>query len=578
MGSLGQYRAVWVADFEFFQPDGHRPTPLCVVAREMVSGRSVRLWLEGEPPRRCPFDHGDDVLFVAYFASAEFGCILELGWPLPVNVVDLFAEFRVMTNGKPMIGGDGLLGACLAFNVSTLASAEKDKMRDLARRGPPFTSAERDALLAYCGTDVDATVRLFQAMAPRLDLDRALIRGRYMKAVAKMERMGVPIDTSTLQAIRDNWEPIKLQLIENIDQQGFHVFDGTTFKADRWADWCARNGVSWPRLESGALALDRDTFRDMAKTHPAVMPMKELRATLSELRLNELAVGPDGRNRVMLLPFRAKTGRNAPSTSRFIFGPAAWIRSLIKPPPGRALAYIDWSQQEFAIAAVLSGDANMKAAYLAADPYLTFAEMAGAVPRGATKQTHNAVRSRFKVVALGVLYGMGASTIAQRADCGEAEARHLLELHRKVFRQFWRWNQNVIDHADLFRVQTSVFGWRRHVEDDDAATTTANFPMQANGAEMLRLACIRATESGIAVCAPIHDALLVEGPAEEISAVAEKTQAAMCWASAQVLDGFELKTDAHIVHDGKRYHDPDGRGAQLWQTVHNFIATTLPHL
>jgi hypothetical protein len=70
-------------------------------------------------------------------------------------------------------------------------------------------------------------------------------------------------------------------------------------------------------------------------------------------------VGVDGRNRVMLSPFRSKTGRNRPSNSEFIFGSSAWLRGLIKPSSGYAIAYIDYEQQEFGIAAKLSGDANM---------------------------------------------------------------------------------------------------------------------------------------------------------------------------------------------------------------------------
>jgi hypothetical protein len=52
-----------------------------------------------------------------------------------------------------------------------------------------------------------------------------------------------------------------------------------------------------------------------------VAPLRELRHALSQLRLNALAVGSDGRNRCLLSTFRAKTSRNQPSNSQFIFGP-----------------------------------------------------------------------------------------------------------------------------------------------------------------------------------------------------------------------------------------------------------------
>jgi hypothetical protein len=103
------YREVWAVDFEFRAPDGERPEPLCMVARELRGGRLVELW--ADELRACPmppFDVGPDTLFVAYYASAELGCFLALGWPMPARVLDLFAEFRVATNGKPV--GPGARG------------------------------------------------------------------------------------------------------------------------------------------------------------------------------------------------------------------------------------------------------------------------------------------------------------------------------------------------------------------------------------------------------------------------------------------------------------------------------------
>ena len=266
-------------------------------------------------------------------------------------------------------------------------------------RGGAYTADERLALLDYCQTDVDALARLLPAMLPRLDVKRALVRGRYMAAVARMEWLGVPIDAVSLDLLRSSWDSIQDRLIERIDRQ-YHVFDGRTFKADRWAAWLFRNNISWPRLESGALALDDQTFREMARVYPAIAPIRELRTSLSQLRLNELAVGADSRNRCLLSAFASKTGRNQPSNSKFIFGPSAWLRSLIKPAEGMAVAYVDYEQQEFAIAAALSGDTGMRTAYLSGDPYLAFAKQAGAVPPDATKESHKEERERFKVCAL----------------------------------------------------------------------------------------------------------------------------------------------------------------------------------
>ena len=146
----------------------------------------------------------------------------------------------------------------------------------------------------------------------------------------------------------------------------------------------------------------------MAKIRPEISPLRELRHALSEMRLNELAVGQDGRNRCLLSPFRSKTSRNQPSYTKFIFGPSVWLRSLIQPPPGWGVAYLDWVQQEFGIAAALSGDPNMLRAYLSGDSYLAFAKQAHAVPEDATKETHEAIRDQCKPALIPVMVGLNS--------------------------------------------------------------------------------------------------------------------------------------------------------------------------
>ena len=270
-------------------------------------------------------------------------------------------------------------------------------MRALVLRGGPWSDVERAAILDYCESDVAALARLLPAMLPKIDLPRALLRGRYMSAVARMERSGVPIDVSMLELLRRNWSKIQDQLIAEIDAD-YGVYDGRTFKTDRFAAFLARAGIPWPRLESGRLE----------RGYPSIAPLRELRGALSEMRLSDLAVGRDGRNRTMLSAFRARTGRNQPSNTKFIFGPSVWLRGLIQPPHGFGIAYIDWAQQEFGIAAALSRDPLMMDAYGSGDPYLAFAKQAGAAPADATKATHKAVRDQFKSTVLAVQYGMGA--------------------------------------------------------------------------------------------------------------------------------------------------------------------------
>jgi DNA polymerase I-like protein with 3'-5' exonuclease and polymerase domains len=289
------------------------------------------------------------------------------------------------------------------------------------------------------------------------------------------------------------------------------------------------------------------------------------------MRLAQLSVGSDGRNRTLLSAFSAHTGRNQPSTTKFIFGPSVWLRGLIKPEQGRALAYVDWQSQEFGIAAALSGDGRMMEAYLSGDPYLTFAKQAGAVPEDANKQSHKRERQVFKTVVLGVGYGMEADALASRIGVLPLEARELLQKHRETYPRFWRWSQNVVDSAMCSLSVSSVFGWRQHIQADANPRSIRNFPMQANGSEMLRIACCLGTERGVQVCAPVHDALLIEASTGEIEAESARMQDYMRVASRLVLGGFELRTDVEIVDYPDRYSDQ--RGEVMWDCVTKLIAT-----
>ena len=221
------------------------------MAWELGSGRKLRLWRDdfGATP---PYSTGSDSLFVAYFATAEIGCHLALGWPVPERVLDLYVEFRNHTNGLPTISGAGLLGALAHYGLDGIGGAEKDEMRDLVLRGGPWSGDERLAVLDYCESDVAALARLLPAMLPKIDLPRALLRGRYMTAVARMEYNGVPIDLPTLKLLQQNWTNIQDELIADIDAN-YGVFDGRTFKADGLRSGCpsmAFHGCDWSRAGS----------------------------------------------------------------------------------------------------------------------------------------------------------------------------------------------------------------------------------------------------------------------------------------------------------------------------------------
>jgi hypothetical protein len=569
---MRQFREIVCVDFEFASRPGERPKPMCMVAWELRSGRKFRLFHEELVIRSTPpFATGQDVLFLAYFASADLGCYLGLTWPLPENVIDAFVEFRNLTNGLFLPCGAGLIGALTYFGLDSMSAVEKESMQQLAMRSGEHTREERENLLGYCERDVSALAQIFYRIEPHLDVERAVLRGEYMKVVAQMEHRGVPIDARALEQLRLYWSQIEGRLISRIDAN-FHVFEGRTFRLDKFASYLAEWDIPWPRLESGRLNLDDDTFRFMAARYRTLSSLRELRGALSKMRHGQLAIGADGRNRTLISPYSTITGRNAPSSSEFIFGPAVWLRGLIRPEPGYGLAYVDYAQQEFGIAAALSGDRAMMTAYDSSgdsDPYLEFAKQARAVPQDATVTSHWTQREQFKVCALGVLYSIGPKSLAERLGQPTARGRELIDLHQRTYPTLWRWLDAVLDHAMLKGELYTTFGWTIRSGPQSNSRSLKNFPMQANGAEMLRLACLLATDRGVIIVAPVHDALLIEAPIADLDAAVAATQAAMAEASAIVLDGFTLRSDAKLFRYPERYMDE--RGRRMWDAVWSVI-------
>jgi hypothetical protein len=391
--------------------------------------------------------------------------------------------------------------------------------------------------------------------------------------MAKTQHRGIPLDGPDLSRIRQHWNGMRTDLVVDVDGP-FGVYDikdgEARWRVENFANMLRRHGMSWPRLPSGALDQRDQTFREMAARYPFIEPLRELRYSVSKLRLNELQVGNDNRNRVLLSGYKTKTARNAPEASKFVFGPAKWIRFLITPPPGAALIHRDYSQQEARIAAVVSGDAELLAACESGDVYKGIARQLGFLRDDMSEAEVKAVRTLFKTVVLGIQYGLGAQSLAVRTGISLYEAREILARLKARFRVFEEYANRVADHAGLFLEIGTPFGWVMQCPSGINPRTVRNFPIQSTGAEILHVLCILAERRGLELVAPVHDALMVQAPADQAEHVSAELDRAMRDASALVLRGYELPTEAQLIRPGERYFDD--RGEVMWKTVNKLLA------
>jgi DNA polymerase I len=218
----------------------------------------------------------------------------------------------------------------------------------------------------FAGGDIEGRAMVTE----ETNLSYALIRGWYMAAVAWTEWTGIPVNVPVLEKLKSNWERIKRTVSKKI-KKDFPVYGGPlgmTIIPELLEDFLRkRNVTDWPRTDTGKFATDFKLLEDMCELYPWLTDLKDAQYILSKMKLADLPIGRDGRNRTGLGTFRASTGRNQPSSAEYLFGPAVWIRNaLIQAPPGHVLIYADYRQQEYGIAAALSGDKAMQEAYRSA--------------------------------------------------------------------------------------------------------------------------------------------------------------------------------------------------------------------
>jgi DNA polymerase I-like protein with 3'-5' exonuclease and polymerase domains len=174
---------------------------------------------------------------------------------------------------------------------------------------------------------------------------------------------------------------------------------------------------------------------------------------------------------------------------------------------------------------------------------------------------------------------MGADSLALRIGQPVIRARQLLNQHRRVYRRFWEWSDEVFNGAVASNRLRTLYGWQLQLKPDLNPRSVRNFPMQATSAEMLRLACILIHERGVQLCAPVHDAILIEAPDDQIGEHARIAQDCMNRASEIVLNGFRIVGDIRTSRYPERFLDDESR--PFWDQVMALIEqvkTTAQHV
>jgi len=326
-----------------------------------------------------------------------------------------------------------------------------------------------------------------------------------------------------------------------------------------------RNGIPIPvDPKTGKDSCATKLIKSMIETYPLLKHFYEDKRMIDAVKNLKLEIGSDGRNRSWLNPFGTKTGRNNPSTNRYIFGLPHTMRSFMKPLPGTAIAQADFGAQEIGIAAAYSRDPVLIADYLSGDPYSQFAAAALRV-QNPTKQQ----RQVYKATVLGRIYGLGVASLARNLGIPRSQAQRIIDQMNARYPVLNAWLERICTKAAHCIPITCALGWSLTATGRQGEERTfLNFPMQAGGGELMRLVIVRASRLNLIGCA--HDSFLIEDTTDKIEQSATELQEIMRQASRDLLGGFELRADCDlvkdIVHFPARFVDERERedGMQHW--------------
>lgn len=432
----------------------------------------------------------------------------------------------------------------------------KSKMRELIISDPPlFTDEEKKAILDYNMEDVEDLPAMLDKMKELYhekdeDLTSGQLfkemktRGRYAAHTSIMENRGYPINIEKTRNFSTHVGNILYDLQREINELFPKIRPFYWNKKDNRFSWDQNKTKDWIRTTNFAndweltdtkqLSLSLEAFEtffqfkhDYPKDNFGAQIVRFLKMKQSLYGFVPAGdkkkknfwdfVGPDNRVRPYMNIYGAQSSRSQPGATGFMFLKPAWMRALVEPAPGMAMAGIDYGSQEFFVAALISGDENMIQAYLSGDPYFAFAKLAGAVPADAKKEDHKAMRDLFKATVLGLSYLMSKYGLAIKLsqDTGSEwtveQAEEQIEKFYDVFHDLKAYQEWLIEEYQATGMVKLPCGWRMWGDNPNFRSVT-NVPIQGFGASVMRKAVDLAVGRGLYVCKTLHDALYIEYP------------------------------------------------------------------
>jgi len=505
---------------------------------------------------------------VVFNATAEARTMLQIGLDIKkFRFLDVMVMAKLCRNVSHK--DYSLLSTCQEYGITHPYTQSKNEMRDLILNNTKYTDKEKEAIAKYCVADTMVLRQLYRRLMDELvaiyevtevEMEKRI---RYLSAfvayTAIIEQNGMGIDVLKVKNIINHQKTAVVSFQERCNNvYPFYTWTGSRFtcRYDVKADYIFSNGLDkdWPTTDTGRLCFDKDTMKKFQSVSPELKILYETEKVIRNLASfspsNSKVIahtGTDGRLRPYFGPYGTVTGRNAASASYFPFAMSRGFRFLLKAEEGYCITGVDWGQQEIAIAAYLSGDDELLDSYNSGDVYASFAAKAGAYKEGQSDKERKLIRNKFKATTLGIGYGMGKYSLALKLtnDTGTKvtvqEASNLINLHKRVYRKYWKWVDGLTKKIREERILTTKDFWGIQ-GNSEHMNSLRNWPVQSSGSMLLHFAIIRSLQRGLKVIAPLHDAIYIEHKEGDMHDV-ETLEACMSEAVSRFFPGLTIRTD-----------------------------------
>lgn len=403
----------------------------------------------------------------------------------------------------------------------------------------------------YAAEDADITWRLYEVLKPQLEKHfkklAEEIEWPLIPVLAEMELAGVELDVDFLKKFNKQISARILELEKEI-----YKLAGEHFNLNAPAQLSNilfnKLGITVAGVKkgkSGALSTAAKELEKMRGMHPIVDLIFEYRelAKLKTTYVDALpdAVAGDGRVHTSFSQVIAQTGRlssNNPNLQNIPIRTELGreIRKAFVVPKGRALVSADYSQIELRVAAALSKDqAMIKAFKDGIDIHQQTAAELYEVPLDkVTKEMRYAV----KAVNFGVLYGMGAHSLAQQTGMDNKQASEFIKRYYELRPGLSKYIEGLKAFARKHEYTETLFGRRRPCPEinsnnfimaNAAERMAVNVPIQGTAADIMKLAMVKLAgklDDKTQILLQIHDELIVEcddSKAEEVAKIMKET-------------------------------------------------------